>query len=46
MNNDSIYCKKGDSLNYFCIGGAEDYYFEAESIEIFGLKFKWIFLQA
>ena len=39
MNNYAAYWKKGDKLNFFCIGGAEDEYFEAESLEIFGLKF-------
>ena len=24
-----VYSKKGDKLNYFCISGAEDRYFEA-----------------
>ena len=37
MNEDDAYSKKGDSLNYFCIGGAKEY-FKAELIQIFGLK--------
>ena len=35
---DELYWKKGDKINYFCIAGAKDEYFEAQSIEMFGLK--------
>ena len=44
MDNDYVYWKKGDKLNYSCVSGAENKYFEAESIEVYGLKFNWIFL--
>jgi len=31
--------KKGDKIEYFCIGGGKDSIFKAEKIEFFGLKF-------
>ena len=40
MGNDSVYWKKKDKVNVFDISGVEDPYFKAESIEIFGIKFK------
>ena len=39
MNNYAAYWKKGDKSNCFCIGGAEEQNFKAESIEIYGLNF-------
>ena len=39
LSYDNHYQKKGENVNIFCIGGAKDRYFRAESVEMFGLKF-------
>ena len=44
INKDTYFWKKGDKLNVYYIGGAEDVYFINESVEIYGLKFNWIYL--